>query len=373
MKSPKTVISEQNLGYVDVIRAIAILMVMLVHTVHTLTGVSKLVMDISQYGQMGVQLFFVASAYTLCLSSVKRSGEKKPLISFFIRRFFRIAPLYYLAILGYFLLEPSIHILEKIRMSYSQYTVQSIVTNILFIHGFVMSANNNIVPGGWSIGTEIAFYALFPMLFMLLRWLYRQYGIRSLYLLVGLSMFLNISFQWAIGQFSATESINNKFFYFNIINQLPVFLLGMNIFFHHQNKTRLRLSVPNQLKILGILTIVGIVLLQTNQNWVFVFIPFYSGISFILLLNILHDLKYSNSILERIGRVSYSMYIIHSFFAWYLVPMMIGRLGKQILPELLLILSFGLVVGLTFVVAVFSHRYIETPGIRWGRVLISRL
>jgi peptidoglycan/LPS O-acetylase OafA/YrhL len=373
MQSPKTVISQQNLGYIDVIRAIAILMVMLVHTVHTITGVSTLVMNVSQYGQMGVQLFFVASAYTLCFSYVKRAGEKKPLRSFFIRRFFRIAPLYYLAIVGYFLLEPSIHILEKIKMPYSEYTVQTIVTNLLFIHGFVKSANNNIVPGGWSIGTEMAFYALFPMLFMLLRWIYRQYGIRSLYLFVGFSMFLNISFQLAIGQFSATESINNKFIYFNIINQLPVFLLGMTIFFHHQNKLRLRLSVPNQLKILGILTIVGMVLLQTNQNWVFVFIPFYSGISFILLLNILHDLNYSNSILERIGRVSYSMYIFHSLFAWYLVPSIIGILGKQILPELLLILAFVLVVGLTFIVAVFSHRYIEVPGIRWGRALISRL
>jgi peptidoglycan/LPS O-acetylase OafA/YrhL len=373
MQSPKSIISEQNLGYVDVIRAIAILMVMLVHTVHTITGVSTLVMDVSDYGQMGVQLFFVASAYTLCLSYVKRAEEKKPLTSFFIRRFFRIAPLYYLGIIGYFLLEPSIHILEKIKMSYSQYTVQSIIANILFVHGFVKSANNNVVPGGWSIGTEMAFYALFPMLFMLFRWLYRQYGISSLYLLIGLSMLLNILFQLATGQFSATESINNKFIYFNIINQLPVFLLGMTVFFYHQNKTRLRLSIPNQLKILGILTIVGIVLLQAHQNWIFVFIPFYSGISFILLLNILHDLNYSNLVLERIGRVSYSMYIIHSFFAWYLVPIIIGTLGKQILPELLLILAFVLVVGLTFVIAIFSHRYIETPGIRWGRVLISRL
>ncbi len=373
MNDPKLVIADKNLAYIDVLRGIAILMIILVHTVHTVHGVSKLAIDISQYGQMGVQLFFVASAYTLCLSQIRRAGEKKPLISFSIRRFFRIAPLYYLAIVGYFLLEPYVHILEKIKLAYSQYTFQSIVANILFIHGFVISANNNIVPGGWSIGTEMAFYALFPMLFALFCWAYHQQGMLALYFLVGFSVFLNVGIQWAIGQFSSTEPVNNRFIYFNIINQLPVFMLGMVIFFYHHNKIRLRLSVSIQFTIFSIITLVEIVLLQSSQNWVFAFIPVCAGISFMLLLNVLRDLRYANPFLQRIGQVSYSMYIFHFIFVWYLVPNMIGNLGKIIMPELLLIFSFILVTGLTFLISVFSHKYIESPSVRWGKVLISRL
>jgi peptidoglycan/LPS O-acetylase OafA/YrhL len=41
----------------------------------------------------------------------------------------------------------------------------SISANILLIHGLIPSACNNVVPGGWSIGTEVIFYCLFPMIY----------------------------------------------------------------------------------------------------------------------------------------------------------------------------------------------------------------
>ena len=71
MDEAKLIGAEQKLDYIDIARGIAILMVMLVHTSQAVNGVSQLVGDIDRYGQMGVQLFFVASAYTLCFSSVQ--------------------------------------------------------------------------------------------------------------------------------------------------------------------------------------------------------------------------------------------------------------------------------------------------------------
>ena len=57
-----------------------------------------------QFGQRdsarGVELFFVVSALTLCLSSAARSNrEALPTLNFYIRRFFRIAPMFYIAIM----------------------------------------------------------------------------------------------------------------------------------------------------------------------------------------------------------------------------------------------------------------------------------
>jgi peptidoglycan/LPS O-acetylase OafA/YrhL len=89
----------EKLEYIDVLRAVAILMVIFVHNSQTVNGLSTEVKSISEYGQIGVQLFFVASAYTLCFSQTKRRQDKFPLRSFFLRRFFRIAPLYYFAII----------------------------------------------------------------------------------------------------------------------------------------------------------------------------------------------------------------------------------------------------------------------------------
>ncbi len=133
----KTVGSVDKLAYIDVLRGIAILMVMLIHTSLPVNGLSTFVGYVDRYGQMGVQLFFVASAYTLCHSFVGRANEPRPLSSFFIRRFFRIAPLYYFGIVTYCLLEPVIHILSIIQLPISEYNFGSIRANILFIHGLL--------------------------------------------------------------------------------------------------------------------------------------------------------------------------------------------------------------------------------------------
>jgi peptidoglycan/LPS O-acetylase OafA/YrhL len=381
MQNPQIVTSVSKLNYIDVVRGIAILMIILVHTSQAVNGLAGSIVSISDYGQMGVQLFFVASAYTLCHSHVRRAQEKQPLLLFFIRRFFRIAPLYYLAIIGYFLLEPFVHILVKIKMPYSQYNFESIAANILFVHGFVVSANNNIVPGGWSIGVEMVFYAVFPLLFALFSWAYKQRGLGSLSSFIGFSVLLNIAIQWTIREFflfvepfqGRLTIDSNPFIYWNFINQLPVFLIGMTIFFCHQNGIRLRLSIPVQIGIFAILTAIFVLLFQVKQDWMLMLIPFCVGISFMVLLNIFQELEYSNRFLERIGQVSYSMYIFHFIFAWYLVPRAIDKLPKIIDPSLLLICSFILVTSLTFLVAVFSQKYIEASGIRLGKVLISRL
>ncbi len=58
MDKVKLVGSDEKLDYIDIVRGIAILMVILVHTSQAVNGVSQLVGDINRYGQMGVQLFF---------------------------------------------------------------------------------------------------------------------------------------------------------------------------------------------------------------------------------------------------------------------------------------------------------------------------
>ena len=344
-----------------------------IHTSLAVNGLSPFVSYIDRYGQMGVQLFFVASAYTLCYSHVRRSSEPKPLQSFLIRRFFRIAPLYYLGIIGYFCLEPYAHILNIIKLPYSHYDLANITANILFVHGFVMSGNNNVVPGGWSIGTEMAFYVLFPSLFILCTWADKLWGMLGLYGLFGLSIFLNLIIQLILAKFFAVSIANDSFIYFNLINQLPVFLLGMIVFFQHQSGTRIRLSLRTQTTLFTMITVAIIFSLQINQNWVFKFIPVGGGISFGLLLNILRELNYSHPVLEKVGRVSYSMYIFHFMFVWFLVPGIMSLVKKGVLPELLLICSLGLAVGLSYAIATVSQKYIEAPGVKLGESLIARL
>ena len=67
----------ETFGYVDAMRGIAILMVILVHTAQFVTGLglSRISAGLATFGQMGVQLLLVAPPYTLCLSFRRKSGE----------------------------------------------------------------------------------------------------------------------------------------------------------------------------------------------------------------------------------------------------------------------------------------------------------
>lgn len=85
--------------YIDALRGWAILGVVLTHCNYQ--QLPSIGVNIMKSGGNGVQLFFVVSACTLWLSLTARKSEKGFISNFFIRRIFRIAPLYYLAIIYY--------------------------------------------------------------------------------------------------------------------------------------------------------------------------------------------------------------------------------------------------------------------------------
>ena len=126
-------------------------------------------------GNYGVQLFFLASAITLCHSMASRmQADKYPVFYFFLRRFFRIAPLFWLAMVFYWTCPQSMPpgwyrewVGTDVQPSY-------FVLTALFLHGWHPFSFNCIVPGGWSIAVEMTFYVFFPLLFLWLHSLKRS-------------------------------------------------------------------------------------------------------------------------------------------------------------------------------------------------------
>ncbi|MBW4476371.1 MAG: acyltransferase family protein [Tolypothrix brevis GSE-NOS-MK-07-07A] len=106
MTNKYTLSGTKRFEFIDALRGIAALGVLLVHTTQHCGSLHALIPGITSFGLRGVQLFYILSALTLFLSFEERyKKDKYPLISFFIRRFFRIAPLFYVVILINFMIK----------------------------------------------------------------------------------------------------------------------------------------------------------------------------------------------------------------------------------------------------------------------------
>lgn len=328
-----------KLSYINSARGIAILMVLSLHVslLINLKEHNRILEFIFKYGQLGVQLFFIASAYTLCLSADHRKSEQHALRKFYVRRYFRIFPVYYLGIMIYFL----IHFITN---NYEAYNLKNITANILFIHGFIPSANNRIVPGGWSIGTEMIFYLMFPFLRTFLFSGYLLFKALCITLICFLALYY---FDIYVG--------NSTFWYYNIVVQLPVFLVGM-IYYKYSQMITLKFGIIMFIIFTG----------MTVMFWylkIFTFVPVISGISFCGMLKVLEKTALNNVVLQKIGKVSYSIYVVHFIFAYYLLP----KTDKTfwLIPYLL----FTFFVS--YYISVLLERYVEKPFIKLGSKLTS--
>ena len=135
---------------------------LLVHTGQYVAGLPATVMTVTNAGAFGVQLFFVASAFTLFSSLAQRSrSEARPTLNYFLRRLFRIAPPFWLAILFYVWRD------GMGSRSWAPHGIRpaTVLATAAFAHGWTPTMINSVVPGGWSIAVEMNFYLIVPILF----------------------------------------------------------------------------------------------------------------------------------------------------------------------------------------------------------------
>lgn len=346
-------------AYIDAMRGMAILMVILVHTSQSIADKTSFVAN-AALGQFGVQLFFVASALTLCMSYEQRLNDKHRLVAFLLRRWFRIAPLYFIGILLYLLVSAYRELYLGVFYDFFQnYTLPNIVFNILLLHGLIPAANNNVVPGGWSIGTEVLFYLIFPALYWWLDSLGRVLLVWSLYMAMLLML----------ATFGFLYVSNNSFAYFNILVQFPVFLSGF-LFYRLRHNVWHRLLVPViLLSLLGFLVSWYYWRLQPVR---FLLLPALSGLLFCFVGLYLARLSNIPRLISEIGRRSYSMYIFHFVAAWHLVPLLDARYSGALGGGLSLLMNFVVATLLTFWVSGYSYKYLEKYFVARGNRFIER-
>ena len=366
--SPRVGSPGKNLP-IDGLRTVAILMVMLFHC-----GAPW-----SQAGWLGVDLFFVISGFliTTLLLDERARVARISLPLFWARRFLRLMPIYMLYVGGITLamcLGPSEALAEHGGWTSKEYIVSLWTYWSNFFPQGGLWTHQYLTRHLWSLAVEEQFYIAWPTL-----------------LVIAARLGLAEPFAWLL---VAIMSVSNAA---NYEGHPPGYLLhtrGIGLLVGCATATTLHLrraylrrlrivSKPAQLISMAVvctcyLTITFVARRQGVSESAFlpVGVPVFVFAAASLIANLweLPDVGAGSWLVTRplpqLGAVSYGAYLYH-MFVWQMVWVHLLQ-GIEHWPS---VPKFGLrlftYVGLTFLAASLSYRYVETPFLRLKRRLAA--
>lgn len=179
------------------LRGVAALWVVLYHVqvYAVFVGAALLPLPGTRVGWLGVDLFFVLSAYLLGQPFL--DGRPPPTRRFLVDRFLRVAPAYYAAfasaILLYVLFAPGAWIPERA------------VWSLLFVQNFDFLNFLAVNPAFWSLAVELQFYLILP-------WMARLFRGRSWPLVLAAFMAFSLAYRGLLYQQDAPWALQLETF-----------------------------------------------------------------------------------------------------------------------------------------------------------------
>jgi len=346
---------EGRLDYIDGLRAVAVLLVMLFHArVHMPgTPLDHLFLE----GTHGVDLFFVLSGFCLSLPTLTKlrdaGAARFDLVGFAAKRFLRIFPPYAVAVVlfagvGTYAIHNGFALPAGMRPHFE-------LTDVMAELFFFDRMNEHINQSFWSLALEFRWYFIFPVALAI--WAARP---RALLALIFAAVIAS-----ELTRATSTD-----------VGVMPAFLLGIVA---AQIRVRDH-PIASFAPLIGILGVVAALLLergyhfpvQTNFGW--------HVVAFALVVlagreRWLHALL-SQRALIAIGTASYSIYLVHEPIVSATVAALGPRIGAA--SAMLVAIALGLAGGFfmwTIVERPITDRTIVTAFValsdRWIRGLFS--
>jgi len=397
--------------FITGLRGYAALMVFLIHT-GNLYGINRPFFNrMTEFGKYGVIVFFVISSFTICLSIARK--DKFNFKKYLSRRFFRIAPLYFLISIICFAFGGAISggAYYMHLFGLSPYDPLNLVTHLTFTSLLMQQYQNSLVGVEWTVPLEFAYYLVLPAIFFLTKknpltvfvlmilglflishiniylpiylrrsgggeWGLEQYlsiyciGILLFFVLVGGRVLKNykISREKVIG--SILLLFIGIFYFSSSLSSsetLVLFLsLGLYIYsfvikpraIEYINNSIVRKVTANSDTFFLVLLIYGYVKYIVNfQN---MFIAIFAGLAIVVSMErkLLSRLIFENKIILHFGKISYSFYLLHLLFV-----VLAAKFGIFTgIPRVFVIL-----LAVT-IVATITQKFIEEPFIN-GKAL----
>jgi len=354
----------KKLDFIDSLRGFAALYVLVYH--FSLITDPKAVAPewlapFTGYGGSGVTLFFVVSAFTLSLSADARRGkDANPLTDYFLRRFFRIAPLFYVWIVAYC-------VRDKLLFN-AVHSLRDIARSALFLINLSPGHETGFVWASWTLGVEMLFYLMFPAIF---RWA-DSIGKAGAFFL--LALLLRPLWHEAVMRLVADPMVAQNYYAFSLFRHLPTFLFGIVVYRAYR---LLNLDSARRLGLGYVLVGVALAAIAALAYGAMT-LPSLDGLTGqaviygLLLLGLAVNAPaiLVNRFTCFYGRISYSVYLSHAT-TLYLMSRIFAFVYRNS-PQVTVAYAVSLCLGLAVITAisVLTYRYIETPGNSIARRII---
>jgi peptidoglycan/LPS O-acetylase OafA/YrhL len=374
--SPPTL---DHVPWLDGLRGLAAGWVFVAH-VQILSGMRYV--PVLSWGGLAVDLFMMLSGFLMAHHYLLRRAREpwdapSTWGQFWTRRFFRIAPLYYLVLLVALALGPWLgaqreaiagpwpHTATAVAR-YADQGVANLLAHLSFVFGALPDYAFRTALPDWSIGLEMQFYLVFPLLMLAVA---RFGAVRTAVLLV-------LACAWARWQWPG------YFQRFEMPAFLPlklyVFLIGMGIAL---GRTRGRLAPALWLS----LAVCAAYAMGERTSEAAARLPLVLGLFYLMddgslpgsarvasAVRAVRGLM-SSAVARLMGDTAYGFYLIHLLL---LLPVA-GWLARQAAyvqaPQgLRFLLCLGVVAPLAYGLAWLLYRTIEQPGIQLGKAVLRR-
>ena len=304
---------------------------------------------------LSVHLFFVISAFSLFHSS-RYAPASYP--AYLVKRFFRIAPLYYVMI-------PFV----VWRTGFPGWG--ALASNLTFTFNLIPGYELGMVWAGWSVGVEMMFYLLLPLLLLLLR---GPLAYAALYL--GTAILSAVVWHMTIG----APGLRGDFAYYSIACNLPTFSAGLLFYSVFKlldaKPRRARANGGFALSIAALLALAYVDPLDLHSRATGLYFAVWgSPFGALCLWQALYPSRLMRwRAMQWLADRSFSLYLLHPIFI-EVVRHAYRLLRRHGLPDngwLYVACAIAGSVGL-LVSAGITYRFVELPGIAAGRRIAARI